>query len=84
MGVECVSERANPALLFKIRLQIHFLPPTIPTTIFHTAPTPIFIPDDHDSYPLAIFHTIFSSTHATELVLDRPGFSETFDLLDST
>ena len=25
-----------------------------------------------------------SCTHATELVLDRPGFSETFDLLDST
>ena len=32
--------------------------------------------------PLKIsFHM---STHATELVLDRPGFSETFDLLDST
>ena len=25
-----------------------------------------------------------SDTHATELVLDRPGFSETFDLLDSS
>ena len=32
--------------------------------------------------PLKIsFHM---STHATELVLDRPGFSETFDLLDSS
>ena len=25
-----------------------------------------------------------TTTHATELVLDRPGFSETFDLLDSS
>ena len=24
----------------------------------------------------------YETTHATELVLDRPGFSETFDLLD--
>ena len=30
-----------------------------------------------------IFH-LHEITHATELVLDRPGFSETFDLLDST
>ena len=28
--------------------------------------------------------TLSEGTHATELVLDRPGFSETFDLLDST
>ena len=29
-------------------------------------------------------HVMAGSLHATELVLDSPGFSETFDLLDST
>ena len=56
-GRKSVSERTNPILLFKIRFQIHFLPPfsiiTIPTSIFNLISTPIF-----HTIPTPIFHTI--------------------------
>ena len=35
-------------------------------------------------FALSFYHSLVSDTHATELVLDSQGFSETFDLLDST